>query len=152
MRHDPLPQPRHRGVRALRDLLAAAHLQVAPDDDDLLGRALLFFLFHERLPGFEPGTPTMARWCSQPLSYNRMSPSPVPIRATRPYRGPADAGPKGVSWGSAIRTRTNSFFRLSGCLLPHSPLGPGAPCARQDLNPALSCVRKARFERASREV
>ena len=38
-----------------------------------------------------------------------MSPSPVLIRATRPYRGHADAGPKGVSWGSAIRTRTSSF-------------------------------------------
>jgi hypothetical protein len=94
-------------VRALRDLLAAAHPQVATDDDDLLGRALLCFLFsvfHERLTGFEPVAPTMARWCSQPLSYSRMSPSPVPIRATRPYRGHADAGPKGVSWGSAIQT------------------------------------------------
>lgn len=69
-------------------------------------------------------------------------PFPVPIRATRPYRGPADAGPKGVSWGSAIRTRTNSFFRLSGCLLPHSPLGPRATCARQDLN--LRCPRPQR--------
>jgi hypothetical protein len=91
-------------VRALRDLLAAAHPQVAPDDDDLLALALLRFVFHERLTGFEPVAPTMARWCSQPLSYSRMSPSPVPIRAARPYRGHADAGPKGVSWGSAIQT------------------------------------------------
>jgi hypothetical protein len=115
-------------VRALRDLLAAAHLQVAPDDDDLLGRTLLFFVFHERLAGFEPATPTMARWCSRPLSYNRMNPSPVPIRATRPYRGPADAGQKGMSWGSAIRTRTNSFrdYRAACYPIPHWALEPRA--------------------------
>ena len=56
MRHDPLLQPCHRGVRALGDLLAAAHPQVAPDDDDLLGRALPCFLIHEPYRGFEPRT------------------------------------------------------------------------------------------------
>src|SRR5580704_19793094 len=36
---DPVRQPGRRGVRALSDLLAPPHPQVAPDDDDLLGRA-----------------------------------------------------------------------------------------------------------------
>lgn len=79
------------------------------------------------------------------LSYNRMSPSPVPIRATRPYRGHADAGPKGVSWGSAIRTRTNSFrdYRAACYPIPHRTLGPRSlRCARQDVN--LRCPRPQR--------
>ena len=46
------------------------------------------------------------------------------IRATRPYRGHADAGPKGVSWGSAIRTRTSSFKGYRATWLPRSPLEP----------------------------
>ena len=46
----------------------------------------------------------------------------MPIRAARPYRGHADAGPKGVSWGSAIRTRTFSFEAIGQ--LPHSPSEP----------------------------
>jgi hypothetical protein len=29
----------------------------------------------ERLTGFEPATPTLARWCSDLLSYNRLEPS-----------------------------------------------------------------------------
>jgi hypothetical protein len=48
----------------------------------------------------------------------------VPIRATRPYRGDEDAGPKGVSWGSAILTRTSSFKGYRAAWLPHSPLEP----------------------------
>jgi len=48
-------------VRALGDLLAAPHPQVAPDDDDLLGRALPCFLIHERLAGLEPAAFTLAR-------------------------------------------------------------------------------------------
>ena len=40
----------------------------------------------------------------------------MPIRAARPYRGHVDAGPKGVSWGSAIRARTHSCkgYRAAG--------------------------------------
>lgn len=76
------------------------------------------------------------------LSYNRMSPSPVPIRATRPYRGPADAGPKGVSWGSAIRTRTNSFrdYRAACYPIPHGTLRSRAlgTVRSAGLEPALS--------------
>ena len=48
----------------------------------------------------------------------------MPIRATRPYRGHADAGPKGVSWGSAIRTRTSSFKGYRAAWLPDSPSEP----------------------------
>jgi len=54
MAKDTLGQPRRRRVRALGDLLAAAHLQVAPDDDDLLRRALLCYLIHVPYRGFEP--------------------------------------------------------------------------------------------------
>jgi hypothetical protein len=64
---------------ALGDLLAAPHPQVAPDDDDLLGRALpcflvgLVFLVHEprlagkamvRRQGFEPRTCSLRGCCS----------------------------------------------------------------------------------------
>jgi hypothetical protein len=75
-----------------------------------------------------------------PLSYSRMSPSPVPIRATRPYRGPADAGPKGVSWGSAIRTRTNSFrdYRAACYPIPHRPPWSQGSVRSAGLEPALS--------------
>ena len=91
----------------------------------------------------------------------------MPIRATRPYRGLADAGPKGVSWGSAIRTRTASFKGYRAAWLPHSPHWGPSPgsnwattltgggrtpvrralrarrlCARQDLN--LRCPRPQR--------
>ncbi len=48
----------------------------------------------------------------------------MPIRAARPYRGHVDAGPKGVSWGSAIRTRTCSFKGYRAAWLPHSPTEP----------------------------
>ena len=83
----------------------------------------------------------------------------MPIRAARSYQGHVDAGPKGVSWGSAIRTRTYSFKGYRATLvtpfptgaLPQGRTGPprlqGAAgrrsegrrvfdilCARQDLN------------------
>ena len=48
----------------------------------------------------------------------------MPIRATRPYRGHVDAGPKGVSWGSAIRTRTSSFKGYRAAWLPVPPSEP----------------------------
>ena len=50
----------------------------------------------------------------------------MPIWATRPYRGPADAGPKGVSQGSAIGTRTPS------CKGYRAVLGPAACRRKQD--------------------
>ncbi len=88
-----------------------------------------------------PG-PHLGKVVLSPLSYNRMSPSPVPIRATRPYLGHADAGPKGVSWGSAIRTRTNSFRDYRAAWLPHSPSAPRVgPCPG-------GCVRSAGLEPA----
>jgi hypothetical protein len=45
----------------------------------------------------------------------------VSSRAASPYQGLVDADPKGVSWGSAIRTHISTLQRRAGCQLPHSP-------------------------------
>jgi hypothetical protein len=42
----------------------------------------------------------------------------VPTRAARPYRGHADADPKGASWGSATRTRISRCQGPAGCRYP----------------------------------
>jgi hypothetical protein len=50
--HDALAKPCHRRVRALSDLLSAAHLQIA-DDDDLLDRSPFSCFIHAEPHGYK---------------------------------------------------------------------------------------------------
>ena len=86
----------------------------------------------ERLTGFEPATSTLATSRSDLLSYNRMSPPPVPTRAARPYQGRADADPKGIVPGAGLEPACACF---KGRPYKGRPVvGPGGQCPRRDSN------------------
>jgi hypothetical protein len=114
----------------------------------------------ERLTGFEPVTPTLARWCSDLLSYNRMEPSPglepgsyllplgyedvEPIPGVEPGRPPYEGG----AASRAHRHGFRGWGRTSGgkgqSLAGIADVPPGNEYAGRDLNP-----QTARFELAS---
>ena len=86
----------------------------------------------ERLTGFEPATSTMARWCSCPLSYNRMEPSPGADPGGTPIPGASGRRSEGHRSGSWTRTSVRLLQGQAGMPSTHpgtnwSPLPGAAP-------------------------
>jgi hypothetical protein len=84
---------------------------------------------------FQRALPTSSRWCLLPLGYEDMEPPP----GADPGHPPYESGAAAVRGGKLAILASNQELRVQGPAgLPYSPNG--------------HRVRKARVERASREI